>query len=60
MTSVRRVEWDDARSGGFMFVFRPGTLEQAPHTFIGFVKGPAAAAARARLQCDLVVAVSRT
>jgi putative ABC transport system permease protein len=54
VTSIRHVEWGDARSGGFMFVFRPGTLSQAPHTFIGFVKAPDGAAARARLQYDLV------
>jgi putative ABC transport system permease protein len=54
VTSIRHVEWGDARSGGFMFVFRPGTLAQAPHTFIGFVKAPDDAAARARLQYDLV------
>ena len=54
VTSIRHVEWGDARSGGFMFVFRPGPLSQAPHTFIGFVKGPADAGARARLQYDLV------
>jgi putative ABC transport system permease protein len=54
VTSIRRVQWEDSRSGGFMFVFRPGALEQAPHTFIGFVRGPADAAARARLQYDLV------
>jgi putative ABC transport system permease protein len=54
VTSIRRVRWEDARSGGFMFVFRPGMLEKAPHTFIGFVQGPPQAAARARLQFDLV------
>ena len=54
VTSVRRVRWEDSRSGGFMFVFRPGALEQAPHTFVGFVRGPAAADARARLQYDIV------
>jgi putative ABC transport system permease protein len=54
VTSIRRVEWGDARSGGFMFVFRPGPLSQAPHTYIGFIKGPEDAAARARLQYDLV------
>jgi len=54
VTSIRHVEWGDARSGGFMFVFRPGTLSQAPHTFIGFVKAPDDSAARARLQYDLV------
>jgi putative ABC transport system permease protein len=54
VTSVRRVEWEDARSGGFMFVFRPGLLAQAPHTFVGFVRGPAEIGDRARLQYDLV------
>lgn len=37
-----------------MFVFRPGVLEQAPHSFIGFLKGPPDPAARARLQAALV------
>jgi putative ABC transport system permease protein len=54
VTSVRRVEWAQSRAGGFMFVFRPGVLESAPHTFVGFAKGPADPAARARLQYDLV------
>ena len=54
--SIRHVQWEDSRSGGFMFVFRPGALSEAPHTFIGFVKGPADAGARAQLQHDLVSA----
>jgi len=54
VTSVRHVEWGDARSGGFMFVFSPGTFAGAPHTFIGFVKGPDDASVRARLQYELV------
>ena len=54
VSSVRRVRWEDARSGGFMFVFRPGALAKAPHTFVGFVRGPAEADARARLQFELV------
>lgn len=54
VTSVRHVEWADSRSGGFMFVFRPGVLSDAPHTFVAFVKGPGDATARARLQYDLV------
>jgi putative ABC transport system permease protein len=37
-----------------MFVFRPGVLADAPHTFVGFVKGPQDETARARLQFDLV------
>ena len=53
VASVRTVDWADTRAGGFMFVFRPGALESAPGTFIAPVKGPADAAARARLQRDL-------
>ncbi|MEQ1574321.1 MAG: FtsX-like permease family protein [Vicinamibacterales bacterium] len=54
ITSVRRVEWQDFRAGGFMFVFRPGTFDQAPHTFISALKGPGDADARARMQAGLV------
>ncbi len=54
VSSVRTVDWDDSRSGGFMFLFRPGVLEQAPHSFIAFLHGPPETAARARLQRDLV------
>jgi putative ABC transport system permease protein len=54
VTSVRHVDWSDSRAGGFMFVFRPGVLDQAPHGYISFFRGPADAAARARLQGDIV------
>ena len=37
-----------------MFVFRPGSLEQAPQTFIAPIKGPNGPAARAKFQHDLV------
>ena len=56
VTSVRNVEWRDSRNGGFMFVFRPGALDQAPQTYVAPVKGPSDAAARARFQHDLVLA----
>ncbi len=56
VTSIREVDFRDARSGGFMFVFRPGTLEQSPQTFIAPLKGPGAVEARARMQHDLVIA----
>jgi len=56
VTSIRLVEWSDSRAGGFMFVFRPGVIEKAPHSFIGFVRGPQDPAARARLQSALVAA----
>ena len=54
VTSVRQVNWRDGRAGGFMFVFRPGVLDAAPHGFISPVRGPADVEARARLQRDLV------
>lgn len=54
VSSVRRVEWSDSRAGGFMFVFRPGLFDRAPHGFISFFRGPDDVAARARLQGTLV------
>jgi putative ABC transport system permease protein len=54
VTSIRNVDWNDVRSGGFMFVFRPGVLEKAPHGFMGVLRGPETPEARARLQRDLV------
>ncbi len=54
VTSIRDVEWRESRNGGFVFVFRPGALDQAPQTFVAPVKGPAGLAERARFQHDLV------
>jgi putative ABC transport system permease protein len=54
VTSVRRVEWRDSRSGGFMFVFRPGVLENLPQWYIAPLKGPRDVRARARFQHDIV------
>ncbi len=56
VTSIRSVEWADRRAGGFMFLFRPGVLEKAPHSFIGFLRGPEDTAARSRMQSALVEA----
>lgn len=56
VSSVRNVNWRDVRSGGFMFVFRGGTLDQVPHGFIAPMRGPEDPDARARLQRDLVAA----
>ncbi len=56
VTSIRDVEWSDSRNGGFMFVFRPGVLEKAPHTFLGFIKGPAGLEERGRFQRDHIAA----
>jgi len=54
VTSVRRVDWRDARRGGFMFVFRPGPFDAAPVMFIAAIRAPAQPASRARMQHDLV------
>jgi putative ABC transport system permease protein len=54
VTSVRAVDWDNPREGGFMFVFRPGPLDRSPHGYLGIARGPDQPAARARLQRDLV------
>lgn len=54
VTSIRRVDWSDGRAGGFMFVFRPGTFDGAPHSFVSFFRGPADIADRARLQAEIV------
>jgi putative ABC transport system permease protein len=54
ITSIRNVEWRESRNGGFVFVFRPGALDQAPQTYVAPLKGPNDAAARARFQHDLV------
>jgi putative ABC transport system permease protein len=54
VASIRRVEWQDYRAGGFMFVFRPGVFDEAPHTYISAVTGPADPGARARMQAQIV------
>jgi putative ABC transport system permease protein len=53
VTSIRHVNWQDFRAGGFMFVFRPGTFDLAPHTFISALQAPRDPDARARMQASL-------
>jgi putative ABC transport system permease protein len=55
--SVREVDWGQARSGGFMFVFEPRAFAGAPATYIGFMKGPPDASTRARVQRDVAAAL---
>jgi putative ABC transport system permease protein len=56
VSGVRRVEWRDSRSGGFMFVFGAGTFDRAPHWFIAPVSANIPdPGERARLTHDLVV-----
>jgi putative ABC transport system permease protein len=54
VTSIRNVEWRESRNGGFVFVFRPGALDQAPQTYVSPLKGPATPEERGRFQHDLV------
>jgi putative ABC transport system permease protein len=54
VTSIRDVEWRESRNGGFVFLFRPGALDDAPQTYVAPIKGPAGADERARFQHDLV------
>ena len=54
VTSIREVQWEDARNGGFMFVFRPGPFTHAPQTWIGILRAPEDGAERGRFQRDLV------
>jgi len=56
VTSFRNVDFRDFRSGGFMIVFRPGPLDRLPHSYIAAVRGGRDAAARARMQGQLVTA----
>lgn len=56
VASVREVAWNDARSGGFMFVFPLGALRGAPETYLGFVRAPPSPSERARLQRELSAA----
>jgi putative ABC transport system permease protein len=53
VASIRRVDWQDFRAGGFMFVFRPGAFDEAPHTFMSAFQGPKEPLARARMQAEL-------
>jgi putative ABC transport system permease protein len=39
VTSIRKVDWRNSRTG-FMVLFRPGTLENAPQMLVGAINGP--------------------
>ncbi len=53
ITSIRRVDWRNARTG-FLVVFRPGPLDQAPTMYISPIKGPPGSVERGQLQRALV------
>ncbi|HEX8146571.1 MAG TPA: FtsX-like permease family protein [Pyrinomonadaceae bacterium] len=53
VTSVRRVDWRNSRTG-FLVLFRPGTLDKAPATFVGAIDGPTVEPDRSRFQRAVV------
>jgi putative ABC transport system permease protein len=53
VTSIRRVDWRNSRTG-FMVLFRPGALEQAPQMLIAPINGPEGEPERSRFQRALL------
>ncbi|MEW6211494.1 MAG: FtsX-like permease family protein [Acidobacteriota bacterium] len=53
VTSIRHVEWRSSRTG-FMVLFRPGSLEDAPTMMVGAIDGPTEEGERARFQRALL------
>jgi putative ABC transport system permease protein len=53
VTSVRQVDWRNSRTG-FLILFRPGALENAPQTFVGAIDGPTAEPERSRFERAIV------
>ncbi len=53
VTSMRHVEWRSSRTG-FMVLFRPGSLDNAPTMMVGAIDGPTEEGERARFQSALL------
>ncbi len=53
VTSVREVDWRNSRTG-FLVVFRPGTLDNAPQSFVGALDAPVNEPERSRFQSGLL------
>jgi len=53
VTSIRHVDWRNSRTG-FVILFRPGTLENAPQMLVGAMNGPTGEVERSRFQRSLV------
>jgi putative ABC transport system permease protein len=53
VTSIRRVDWRNSRTG-FMVLFRPGALENAPQMLIAPINGPVNQLERARFERALL------
>ncbi len=49
VSSIRYVDWRNSRTG-FMILFRPGALDNAPQMMIGTLNGPTEEAARSQFQ----------
>ncbi len=60
VTSIRDVEWRESRNGGFVFVFRPGALDQAPQTFVVADQGTGRARRTRRASSTIWSRSSRT
>lgn len=57
VTSIRKVTWDEAQNGGFVFVLRPGpAVEHTAHTYVGFLQVTQSSEARGAVQRDLAKA----
>lgn len=54
VTSIRDVEWRNARNGGFTFLFHPDNVADFPMSYAGFVRGPDDVVERARFQGAVV------
>ncbi len=53
VTSVRSVDWRKSRTG-FLILFRPNVLEDAPTMYVGGLNGPPDDVSRSRLQRSVV------
>lgn len=53
VSNIRHVDWRNSRTG-FMVLFRPGSLEEAPQMMIGTVNGPEDDVERSRFQRTLL------
>jgi putative ABC transport system permease protein len=53
VTSIRRVDWRNSRTG-FLILFRPGALENAPQMLIAPINGPTGELERGRFQRALL------
>ncbi|MEO8482515.1 MAG: FtsX-like permease family protein [Acidobacteriota bacterium] len=55
VTSIRRVAWDEAQNGGFVFVLRPApAVDRAAQNYVGFIQVRDDPRGRGTLQRDLV------